>query len=63
MRDVSRVERLGSNSNIIPLRVARSIGHDEPGLNAFRGLLVAASMSALFWGVCLTAIWLLRSTR
>jgi len=61
MRYFSRVERSGSNSNLIALHVDRSISHDVPGLSAFRGLLVAASVSALFWGACLAALWLLRS--
>ena len=61
MRHVSRVERSVSNSNFIALHADRPVSHDEPGLSAFRGLLVAASVSALFWGACLTAIWLLRS--
>jgi len=61
MRYVSRVERSGSNSNFIALHADRTVSQDESGLSAFRGLLVAASVSAVFWGACLTVIWLLRS--
>jgi len=61
MRYVSRVERTRSSSNFISLRDGRPVDHEDAGLSAFRGLLVAASMSALFWGVCLTALWLLRT--
>ena len=61
MRYISRVERTRSNSYFVSLRDGRSADHEDPGLSAFRGLLVAASMSALFWGVCLTALWLLRT--
>ena len=60
MRYVSRVERTGSDSNLFFLRPGQNVVRDEPGLTAFRGLIIAASLSALFWGVCLTAIWVMR---
>jgi len=61
MRLVSRIERSGSNLGMIPFDAYHPAEKDAPGVSAFRGLLVAATMSALFWGLCLTAIWLWRS--
>lgn len=60
MRYLSRVQRAGSISRMPSPRPLRLLKRDEPELSAFRGLLVAASLSALFWGACLTALWLLR---
>jgi hypothetical protein len=43
------------------VRANRSVMRDDSGITAFRGMLVAASLSALFWGACFTIVWLLRS--
>jgi hypothetical protein len=42
------------------MRVRHSTTRDNLQLTAFRGLLIAGSVSVLFWGVCLGAYWLLR---
>ena len=61
MRPTSRMIRIGRGSNVIPIRSANHnlTGGDE--LTAFRGLLIAATASALFWGLCITAVWLIRA--
>jgi len=61
MRVVSRIEYPADHSNILPMPASRATVRDEHGPSAFRGLLIAASLSALFWGVCLTALWLMRT--
>ncbi len=61
MRYVSRASSSNSKSNLLTLRANRSMLRDDAGLTAIRGMLVAATLSALFWGACITAIWLLRS--
>jgi hypothetical protein len=61
MRLNSHVIRIDEGSNVIPIRSANNnlTGGDEP--TAFRGLLIAATASAFFWALCLTAVWLLRA--
>jgi hypothetical protein len=59
MRLVSRFEPEGSNSNVFAMRASHALLRGSPQPTAFRGWLIAGSISALFWGVCLTAIWLL----
>jgi hypothetical protein len=59
MRYATRATRLGENSNVLPIRPGGSLRHENEELTAFRGFLFAASASALFWGLCLTGIWLL----
>jgi len=61
MRLTSHVIRIDEDSNVIPIRSATPnlTGGDE--LTAFRGLLIAATASALFWAVCITAVWLIRT--
>ena len=59
MRFVSRSEHLVSRSNVLPIRASHSATRDDDQLAAFRGLLIAGSVSVLFWGVCLTAVWLI----
>ena len=61
MRPISHVIRIDEGSNVIPLRSVNNnlTGGDER--TAFRGLLIAATASALFWAVCIAAIWLLRA--
>jgi hypothetical protein len=61
MRFASRASSSTPKSNLLTLRANRSLLRDDPGLTAFRGMLVAASLSALFWGACFTVVWLLRS--
>ena len=58
MRYASRVGRLGENSNVFPIRPSAAMRHENEELTAFRGFLLAASASALIWGLCLTALWL-----
>jgi hypothetical protein len=60
MRFVQRSEHAVSRSNVLPIRASQPAMRDDSDLTAFRGLLIAASMSLLFWGVCLTTLWLLR---
>jgi hypothetical protein len=65
MRLVYRSERNTTKSNVVRMPhsklniVDNTI--DQPELTAFRGFLIAATFSALFWGICLTAVWLLRT--
>lgn len=61
MRFGTRASSAISKSNLLTLPTNRSVMRDDPGLTAFRGMLVAASLSALFWGACFTIVWLLRS--
>ena len=62
MRVPSRTTHGGVTANLLPSHnEPLAQDDDEPGLGAFRGLLVALSFSLLFWGVCITAIWLLRA--
>jgi hypothetical protein len=60
MRYVSRVHHFGVDPSIPAARPDDHSVGDESELTAFRGLLVAASVSALFWGACFTVFWLLR---
>jgi hypothetical protein len=61
MRLTSHVLRIDEGPNVIPIRSANNnmTGGDE--LTAFRGLLIAATASALFWVVCITLVWLVRA--
>jgi hypothetical protein len=61
MRFVSRAGDHHERSNVFTMSRTRSVRQTDPELTAFRGLLIAATASALFWGACITAIWLLRS--
>jgi hypothetical protein len=61
MRFVSRVEHAHPPSNVFILPSAEHRTDNEPELTAVRGLLIAASLSALFWGVCIAAVWLIRT--
>jgi hypothetical protein len=61
LRITSRSARLAPSAEIFPSDNQLLRHDDEPELSAFRGLLVAFSLSVLFWGACLTAVWLLRS--
>jgi hypothetical protein len=58
MRATSHVIRIDEGSNVISIRSVNSnlTGGDE--LTAFRGLLIAATASALFWAVFIAAVWL-----
>ena len=58
MRATSHVIRIDEGSNVIPIRSVNNnlTGGDE--LTAFRGLLIAATASAVFWAVCIAAGWL-----
>lgn len=61
MRLVSPVIRIDEGLNVIPIRSVNNnlTGGDE--LTAFRGLLIAATASPLFWAVSIAAVWLLRA--
>ena len=61
MRATSHVIRIDEGSNVIPIRSVNNnlTGGDE--LTAFRGLLIAATASALFWAVCSAVVWLRRA--
>ena len=61
MRLTSAVIRSDEGSNVIPIRSANDhlTGGDE--LTAFPGLLIAATALALFWGVCIATVGLLRA--
>lgn len=61
MRSTSHAIRIEEGSNVIPIRSANNnvTGGDE--LMAFRGLLIAATASALFCAVCITIVWLIRA--
>jgi hypothetical protein len=59
MRFTSRPTHGGVTASLLPSHNQQSAENEEPELSAFRGLLVALSFSALFWGACLTAVWLL----
>jgi hypothetical protein len=61
MRLSSHVIRIDEGSNVVPIRSANNnlTGGDE--LTAFRGLLFAAIASALFWVVCIAAVWLIHA--
>jgi hypothetical protein len=52
---------MGVRSNMIPIWPSCNDEIGEGELTAFRGLLIAATASALFWGLCLTAVWLMRA--
>ena len=59
MRVASRVSNLGVTSDLYPAQHEHLAEEEGPELSAFRGLLVALSFSALFWGACITAVWLI----
>ena len=59
MRHVSRVGLPGELLNVVPMHPRGNARNDNEELNAFRGFLLAASASALLWGLGLTALWLL----
>lgn len=61
MRFVSRGHYVHPGSNVIQLPISHSHSIEEPELTAMRGLLIAASLSVVFWGLCLTAVWLFRA--
>lgn len=60
MRFPSRVIQLDEGSNVIPIRSSDNSLTDGDGLTAFRGLLIAVTASAVFWALCITAVWLIR---
>lgn len=62
MRHTSRLLYLRPTPNMLRLPSEDFTKLDEAAkLSAFRGLLIAASASALFWGAFVTIIWLVRS--
>jgi len=61
MRLTSHLTRINEDSNVIPIRPANNNLTGGDGLTAFRGLLIAATASALFWAVCIAAVWLVRA--
>jgi len=60
MRIFSRVEHTVANPNLILWPTDQPMHDDEPELSAFRGLVIATTLSAAFWALCLTAVWLVR---
>lgn len=60
MRLVPRFERCASNPNLLTMRPLQSGTNEGPEPTAFRGFLIAASVSAILWAVGLTAVWYLR---
>ena len=60
MHFVSRSEHIVSKTNVYPIRASQPAVRDDSNLTAFRGLLIAGSVSLLFWGVCL-ALWMMRA--
>ena len=61
MRFVYRSDPVVSRTNVFPIRASQQADRDESNLTAFRGLLIAGSMSLLFWGLCLAAVWMVRA--
>lgn len=61
MRFVSRSEHIVSRTNVFPIRAGLAATHDDTKRTAFRGLLIAGTVSSLFWGICLVALWIMRS--
>lgn len=60
MRFVSQSEHVVSRNNVFPIRATQPAVRDDSNLTAFRGLLIAGSVSLLFWGVCF-ALWMMRA--
>jgi hypothetical protein len=58
MRYSSRITHTREGSKILPMPLPHATHHDDE-LTAFRGLLIAATASALLWSIGLTAAWLL----
>lgn len=62
MRHSSRIQSLRSTPNLLHLEPMPFPEREEAAeLSAFRGLLISASASALFWGAFITVIWLART--
>jgi hypothetical protein len=59
MRLTSRLDGPFQHSNVFPIRPSAARPRDREDLTAFRGFLLAASASALLWGLGLTALWLM----
>lgn len=58
MRYASRVGRLEESPNVVSIRPEENSRGDQEELTAFRGFVLAATASAIVWGLCLTALWL-----
>jgi hypothetical protein len=58
MRSSSRIIRAREDSKVVSMPLAPQPDHDYE-LTAFRGLVIAATASALFWSIGLTVTWLL----
>ena len=58
MRLSSRVIRVRKGSRVTSMSLPPETDHEEE-LTAFRGLLIAASASALLWSLGLAVAWLL----
>lgn len=58
MRYSSRIIRTREGSKVVSMPLPPELNHDDE-LTAFRGLVIAATASALFWSIGLTAAWLL----
>ncbi len=59
MRLTSRFDGPYRPSNVVPIRPSVASPRHCDDLTAFRGFLLAASASALLWGLGLTALWLM----
>lgn len=59
MRHESQGEFLASVENIVSRRRKEGAKSEPPELNAVRGLVIAATLSALFWAACVAAVWYL----
>ncbi len=58
MRLSPRVVQMREGSNVIPMPLPPDTNHQDE-LTAFRGLVIAATASALLWSLGLAAAWLL----
>ncbi len=58
MRFSSRVVSTREGRNVIPMPLPPDTNHEDE-LTAFRGLVIAATASALLWSIALAAAWLL----
>lgn len=58
MRLSSRFDEPYRHSNVLPIRPRGGSSRNREDLTAFRGFLLAASASALLWGLGLTVLWL-----
>jgi hypothetical protein len=58
MRHASKLALSGHRLNVVPMRPRPSAPPVSDDLNAFRGILFAASASLRLWSLVLTGLWL-----